>query len=164
MRKTQQRKRNEGATGWLILPTGSEENPASFYSMFKKGWWLIETASTASLLLFCTSPEIACEMNCCPLEFQSPHLFHGGILKPPNWLPKFPSACNFPKVHSEVLRWSVSPGERKLRAAAKGASSTLSLRLSSRHFTRKPIETGSRPRPVTWRQSCGRGTLATDKI
>lgn len=75
----QQRKRNEGATGWSILPTGSEENPASFYSMCKRGWWLIKTASTVSPLLFCSSPEIACEMNCCGIHFKVPPYFMGGF-------------------------------------------------------------------------------------
>lgn len=55
-------------------------------------------------------------------------------MKPPNWFPKFPSACN---LHGEALRWIVSPGEWK---AQKGADGALSARLSSRHFTQEAIK------------------------
>lgn len=126
---------------------------------------LIETASTVcpSLLQFSWN---FMRNELLPSRIsKSPLIYMGGIFKPPNWLSKFPSACNFPEVHSEVLRWSVSLGERKLRAAAKGADSALSSRLSSRHFTQEPIKWDWQPtRPVTWRQSCWRRTVATDRI
>lgn len=95
VRKTQQKKRSQGATEWSILPR-SEESPASRFTPWSikvggEGRSLIESAITVCAFLLQFFRTVALS--------KSPDLFH--VIEPPNWLGKFPSACNLAGVHAE---------------------------------------------------------------
>lgn len=113
-------------------------------------------------------------LNCFFLKIKSPlvtfwrFLFHSvlqaGVRK--KFHSRSTQLCNFPKVYSMALRWSLSFwwGSSEW-AAGKGEDSSLSSALLSRHFTQEAIKRDWQPTlPVTWKQACGRRVVAHDRI